>query len=97
MEIFDLPAVAQNMNNTTMMEVSNKDDEIPAEFLLADFLPEEDLDEETHRGGKKVKRALDKPLKFVLIQRKQGLTTEEWAVAGEDAFNDVINDVLLDL
>ena len=97
MEIFNLPTVAQSLNNTTMIEQRNLDDEIPAEFLLADFLPEGDMDEEARRDGEKTQRGQDKPLKFVLIQRSRGGISEEWAVAEEDAFNDVINDVLAEL
>ena len=90
-EILNLAPVAQTLNDTTFVE-PQPEDEIPQEFIMDDFLPPEDRDGAA--GGESSTRESNKPMRFVIIQRTRGNLQLEWSVAGEDAFNDVLNDII---
>ena len=68
---------------------------MPKEFRLAEFLGEEDGGDD-FEDDTIIKRQGDRPLNFVLIERKRGLNLE-WAVPDEDQFNDLINDIICNL
>ena len=91
-QVLNLPPVTQqnSINDATVRpEEGEDDDQVPKEFRLDDFLPDQDkhVSASASRRGT-AKRNDDRPMRFVLIQRPKNNHNKAWEAAGTEAFND---------